>query len=68
MPSTHVPRDSHDKPVYRCGYVHRKQVCVACNWEREYSMPIDSGNLWIYGEWQPPDHFKKPAGPAGDRR
>ena len=31
-------------------------------------MPIDSGNLWIYGEWQPPDHFKKPAGPAGDRR
>ena len=63
MPTLHtqVPADTDDKPAYYCRSIHWKQVCRVCGWVREYSMPVDSGGHWVYGQWMPPERSEKPA-------
>ena len=63
----HFPADTDGKPTYHCRSVHKKQVCRICGWERKYSMPVDSGAGWIYGDWVPPDRFEKATRPDGDQ-
>ena len=63
MRRIHVPRESRDKPTYHSRRVHRTEICQACGWVREYSLPDDSSGIWVYGPWQPPERPEKPAEP-----
>ena len=63
---THVPRDLPGKATYRLRRVHKKQVCRVCGLVREYSMPVEGGGEWLYGEWRSPDRFEKDVLPIDD--
>lgn len=57
----HVSRDIRGKLTYRSGRIHKKQLCRACGWVREYSLPTDVKGVLTYGERTPPPRSEQDA-------